>query len=128
MNTCILCGRLTADPKSGTTQNQKTFCNFTLAVNKAYSKDNGADFIDIVVWGTTATNCAKYLQKGNQVLVAGSITTDTYEKDGVKRKQVRVLANSVEFLSKANSQPTQPKQASIDDLKELEETDEDIPF
>lgn len=127
MNSVILVGRLCSDPKSGTTQNQKTYCNFTLAVNKAYSKDNGADFIDIVVWGVTATNCAKYLQKGSQCLVAGSITVDTYEKDGVKRKQVRVLANSVEFLSRGNT-TSQPKQASIDDLKELEETDSDMPF
>lgn len=124
MNTCILCGRLTADPKSGTTQSQKTYCNFTLAVNSAFSKDK-TEFIDIVCWNATAQNCAKYLAKGSQVLVNGSLTVENYEKDGVKRKQTKVLANNVEFLSKGNTQPAQQQQSAIA-LDELEQSD--MPF
>lgn len=129
MNLCVLCGRLTADPKSGTTPNGKTYCNFSVAVNKAYSQDKGADFIDIVAWNATAQNCAKYLVKGSQVLINGSLTTETYEKNGVTTKRTKVLANNVEFLSRPNnggSQPTQQK-PSINDLQELENSD-DMPF
>lgn len=124
MNTVILCGRLTADPKSGQTQNGKAYCNFSLAVNNAYSKDK-TDFIDIVAWNTTAQNCSKYLSNGSQILVNGSLTTETYEKDGIKRKQVKVLANNVEFLSKGNTQPAQQQQSAIA-LDELEQSD--MPF
>lgn len=129
MNTVILCGRLTADPKSGTTQQSgKSYCNFSLAVNKAYSQDKGADFIDIVAWNTTAQNCAKYLTKGSQVLINGSLTTETYEYNGVKTKRTKVLANNVEFLSRpTNGGQSQSKAPSIDELKEIDASS-DMPF
>lgn len=130
MNTVILCGRLTADPKSGTTQSGKTYCNFSLAVNKAYSQDKGADFIDIVAWNATAQNCAKYLTKGSQVLINGSFTTETYEKNGITTKRTKVLANHVEFLSRPNNGSSQPAQQkpSINGLKEIVEADDSMPF
>lgn len=106
MNLVVLCGRLSADPISGNTASGKTYCNFTLAVNKTYGQDKSADFIEIVAWGVTAQNCAKYLVKGNQALVKGSITVDTFESNSAKIKKVRVLAESVEFLSRNNTQQT----------------------
>lgn len=127
MNTCILCGRLTADPKSGTTTNGKTYCNFSLAVNKAYSNDKGADFIDVVAWGATAQNCARYLGKGSQILVRGALTTDIYERNGVKIKQVKVLAENVEFLSRSNGQSTQQDHDMPTGANPIE-VDDDMPF
>ena len=84
---------------------------------------------------TLAQNCVKYLVKGSQVAVVGSIQTGSYERDGVKRQTFDVRADQVEFLSRANAtgangQP-QPgvrpsRDQAIDSLREVE--DDDMPF
>lgn len=123
-------GRLTQDPQMQTFDSGKRKCRFSLAINRAYSKDgnNTADFINIEVWDALADNCVKYLKKGNQCAVTGSITTGSYEKNGQKVPTWAVRASQVEFLSKPTAtQPTQQK-PSINDLQELDEDTSGMPF
>ena len=61
-----------------------------------------ADFINIVVWRALGENCARYLTKGSQCAVSGSIQTRAYSaQDGSKRYVTEVVADEVEFLAKA---------------------------
>jgi single-strand DNA-binding protein len=102
MNTCILSGRLTADPKLETTKNEKIFGKFTVAVNRPFAKDGDqqADFLNILCFGGVAENCKKYLAKGSQVIVEGSIQIHSYEnKDKIKQYVTEIVANKVEFIS-----------------------------
>ena len=79
-----------------------------------------------------AQNCVKYLVKGSQVAVTGSIQTGSYERDGVKRTTFEVRADQVEFLSRATqgasgaAPQARPKDTAIDELKEVD--DDDMPF
>lgn len=109
MNVAIVKGKLKADPvKSYTSVKQVPVAYFTLVVPKILSKEkreenikNGyptADFINVLVWGNLAELCEKYLQKGSNVLVNGSIQTRNYTKNGVTKYFTEVVANSVEFL------------------------------
>ena len=138
MNKVFLVGRLTQDPQVSTLDSGHSYCRFSIAVNRAYSSrdgENRADFINIITWDTLAQNCVKYLVKGSQVAVVGSIQTGSYERDGVKRQTFDVRADQVEFLSRANAtgangQP-QPgvrpsRDQAIDSLREVE--DDDMPF
>ncbi|MBO5867225.1 MAG: single-stranded DNA-binding protein, partial [Clostridia bacterium] len=77
MNKVFLIGRLTQDPQTQTLDSGTTLCRFSIAVNRTYSRDGEtqADFINIVAWNATAQNCGKYLVKGSQVAVSGSIQT-----------------------------------------------------
>lgn len=109
MNNVLLIGRLTKDlelryiPATGT-----AVTRFNLAVDRGLSKEKKqemesknqptADFINIVVWGKQAENCANYLAKGRLIAVQGRIQTGSYEKDGVKKYTTEVVANQVEFL------------------------------
>ncbi len=136
MNKVFLIGRLTQDPVVTTTSSGDPVCRFSLAVSR-YSKDgeNNADFINIVVWRVLAQNCAKYLEKGSQVAVTGSIQTRNYEdREGKKRTSFDVVAESVEFLSRANNGNKQGQTAgtsdrNVDTLKEVDEDDlEKMPF
>lgn len=119
MNEVFLIGRLTADPTSGTGAG-KTYCKFTVAVNRGGAEQK-ADFINVVCWEKLAENCKKYLSKGKQIAVNGSIQTGSYEKDGVKRQTFDVRARQVEFLSKAET-----KDGNIDELPEADGAD--MPF
>jgi len=45
----------------------KVVANFSLAVDRPFSKDKQADFFRVVVWGKTAENVTNYLQKGEKL-------------------------------------------------------------
>jgi len=51
----------------------------------------------------TAENVGQYLKKGASVLVEGRLTQDRWEKDGKKFSRIKVVAESVQFLSRPNA-------------------------
>jgi single-strand DNA-binding protein len=126
LNICVLIGRLTKDPDLRYTPNGKAVATFTLAVDRAFSKEKEADFIPCVAWGKTAENCANYIGKGSLVAVEGRIQVRTYEaKDGGKRWATEVIADNVRFLDRRSSD----NGGSTTDIgEEVEFNQEDIPF
>ena len=130
MNNCQLIGHLTRDPELRMTNTGKAVANFTLAVNRAYSKDKEADFFRVVVWGKQAENVASYLKKGSQCAVSGSIHNNNYEdRDGNMRYSVDINADRVEFLSGyGNQTPDEP--TPFDDKTDVAQyvPSEDVPF
>ena len=132
MNNVTLLGRLVRDPECRYTQRQKAMTTFTLAVDRGKDKDGkdkGADFIRIVVWGSTAEVCEKYLKKGKQVAIEGRIQTGSYDKNGQKVYTTDVVANRVHFIydgQQKAEQGQEPKQQSLGDS--FAAIDEDVPF
>ncbi len=66
LNRVVLVGRLTRDPELRFTPNGVAVANFTLAVNRPFSNQQGereADFINCVVWRKPAENVANFLKK-----------------------------------------------------------------
>lgn len=108
MNKVFLIGNLVRDPEVRTTQSGISVCNFTVAVNRRFKKENGeqeTDFLNVIAWRQLAELCGKYLAKGRKVAVTGSIQTRTYEaKDGSKRTAWDIVADEVEFLTTQNQQ------------------------
>jgi single-strand DNA-binding protein len=125
MNDCILIGNLTRDPELKTLPSSGvSVCNFTLAVSRRFKNAQGeteTDFIPIVVWRTQAENCAKFLRKGSQAAVRGSIQTRTYEaQDKTKRYVTEVIAEEVQFLNKYEKKD--------DGEPAMTETDAELPW
>ena len=53
MNNVTIIGNVTRDPETHTTNNGKTVCNFTVAVNRRQKDENGnsvADFFRVAAW------------------------------------------------------------------------------
>ena len=127
MNHVILIGRLTRDPELKYTPNGVAVCNFTLAVDRAFSKDKEADFIPIVVWGKIGEACGNNLGKGRLVAVEGRLQIRSYEKDGQNRQFAEVVASEVKFLDygKKNEKPAN-KTSDGPDFGEIDL--EDLPF
>ena len=109
MNKIILMGRLTRDPEVRYTTTGKVVCQFTLAVDRPFTNQDGqreADFINIVVWGKIAELCGNSLTKGQRALVDGRLQLRSYDaKDGGKRYVTEVVANSVEFIERKGYTP-----------------------
>jgi single-strand DNA-binding protein len=109
INSITLVGRLTKDPELRYTQAGKGVASFTIACDRPFKNQQGekeTDFINVVVWGNQAENCANYLTKGKLAGVEGRLQIRTYEgNDGQKKWVTEVVANRVAFLSpKDNSQ------------------------
>lgn len=104
MNTVNLLGRLTKDIDFRYMPNGKGVANFTLAVNRPFKNANGeieADFIPVILFGKAAELAAKYVHKGQRLLVEGRLQVRSYDaKDGSKRYVTEVVGNNIEFIEK----------------------------
>jgi single-strand DNA-binding protein len=96
MNKIFLIGRITKDLELRHTKNDKSVCEFTLAIQR--DKEN-ADFITCQVWGTQAENLCKYQGKGSLISVIGELRVETYEINDKKHYKTYVLSNVIEYLS-----------------------------
>lgn len=130
LNKVILMGRLTDDPELRHTQSNIPVTSFTLAVDRAYSKDREkiTDFIEVVAWRSTAEFAFKYFRKGQLVAVVGSIQTRVWEdKQGNKRKAVEVVADEVHFAEpKRDARAAEP--VTADEFTDLSPDDGNLPF
>ncbi|GGD02501.1 single-stranded DNA-binding protein [Pontibacillus salipaludis] len=121
LNRVVLVGRLTKDPDLRYTPNGVAVANFTIAVNRPFTSQQGsrdADFINCVVWRRAAENLANFMNKGSLVGVDGRLQSRSFDNQEGKRVFVtEVVADSVQFLETkgsssggAGSQGFQPNQ------------------
>ena len=132
-NTVILHGRLTGDPVLRFTKSQKSVASFQIAVNRDFSE--GTDFFRCVAWNELGETMKKYLAKGSEILVSGSLRNNNYtDNNGKEREGVEIVVNTFDFCgAKRNSSPGAP--SDVDPLtpsafEELEDGDtaSDLPF
>ena len=105
MNKVILSGRLTKDAELRYTPGKGTpMTQVSLAVENynANTKEKGADFINLVVFGKQAELLATYSGKGKRIEVAGSIRGRSYEKDGIKKYITEVIVRDLELIDWIN--------------------------
>lgn len=65
------------DPKNGGTQ-ARFFCR--LVVNRI--KSEKADYINTTIWGKQAEAAAKFVTKGKELMVMGSLSTNSVQREG----------------------------------------------
>lgn len=103
MNRIELIGNVTKDIELNTTSTKVNYCNFSLAVRRRYPDKDGNEIVDFhncAAFGKLAETLAKYVKKGNKLLVAGELIYDTYEnKEGTKKTVAKIMVEQVEFLT-----------------------------
>lgn len=128
MNKIILMGRLTKDPETRQA-GETTLTRFTLAVDRRYKQDGGAnaDFPNCIAFGKTAEFIQKYLHKGMKICLDGRLQTGSYKKqDGNTVYTTEVIAENVEF---AESKKTDAGTDAGNTSEWVEVTDDDgLPF
>lgn len=141
MNKVFLLGRLTKDPEVRYTTTGKVVAQFTIAVDRPYTNQDGqkdADFFPIVIWGKSAETAGNSLTKGQRVLVEGRVQIRSYEgKDGQKRWITEVIADRFEFIERRDQwdrtretvkAPETPAASEMSSFGAAVADDEKIPF
>ena len=134
MNKVILIGRLTKDPELRKTPTDVSVVQFTIAVNRPFQQQNGerqADFINCVAWRNQAENLAKYIKKGGQIAVEGSIQTRSYDDpNGVRRFVTEVIASQITFLEsrRTDSGYNDLSQLEVPPMRENNSFSQESPF
>jgi len=118
-------GRLGKDPELRFTAGGDTVANFSMACGWKTKEKEGAEWVSVTAFGKLGDICAKYLVKGSQVYVSGSLRTDKYtdKTTGVEKFSTKVVANTMQMLGgkqEAGETATKPKA--------VEALEDDIPF
>ena len=103
LNKVLLIGNVTADPELKQTTGGKSVCNFSIAVDRPFVKENSnaqdVDFINVVAWGKTAEFVAAYFSKGDPIFVSGALQIRSWtDTDGSKRYSSEVVTDEVSFV------------------------------
>lgn len=107
LNKVMLIGNLTRDPELRYIPSGQAVTTFTVAVNRTYASQTGekkeeVSFIRVVTWARRAEVCNEYLKKGSPVFVEGRLQSRSWDApDGTKRSTIEVVAQNVQFLSRA---------------------------
>jgi len=122
-NSVHLVGRLGADPDVVETKSGTAVTKLRLATTERSKGTDGewgesTEWHNIVCFGKTAENVARYTQKGKELYIEGRLQTRKWEdRDGNKRYSTEVVANKVDFIG-PRSEPREqeaPQQQAADD-------------
>lgn len=131
MNKVILMGRLTRDPDVRyTTSSPEPSCvaRYTLAVDRRFSRDEGADFISCVAFGKSAEFAEKYFKTGMKLVVTGRIQTGSYtNKEGQKVYTTDVVVEDQEF-AESKKETTESAPASEGFISVPDDASDTLPF
>jgi single-strand DNA-binding protein len=107
----MLIGNLTRDPELRVTPKGTAICQFSLAVNRKFRDEAGADreevtYVDIEAWGKSGENIAKYCTKGRPLFVEGRLRLDQWEDKNTKEKRSRmkVVCDNFQFLGSGRAE------------------------
>lgn len=133
MNKIIIVGNITRDIDLTETASGTSYCNFSVAVNRAMPDSDGnkqTDFFNCTAWKQRAEVIAKYCKKGSKVLVEGEMQARSYEdKNGNRQTGWNVNVTNIEFLSNRQEnieEDDKPARATRRPLPEI--NDDHLPF
>lgn len=95
-------GNLTRDPEVHYSADGKPVTRFTVVTSRRAKnrqtdewEDRDVTFWNCVAFGQLAENAAESLEKGTGVIVQGNAAQEEWEKDGEKRRAMKVIADDV---------------------------------
>lgn len=106
LNKVFIIGNLTRDPELKSLPSGVQVASMSVATNRVWrdkegNKQEDTEFHNVVVFGRQAETTAQYLKKGSSVLVEGRMQTRSWEAEGQKKYRTEVIADRVQFGSRA---------------------------
>ena len=101
MQKFIALGRTTKDIELSQTTSGISVAKFTLAIPRAFKNKDGekeVDFLNCIAWRKNAENIAKYVNKGDQLFIVGTVQTRSYEVKGEKKYITEIQVDEFEFI------------------------------
>lgn len=130
LNHIVIMGRLTRDPELRQTGSGVSVANFSVAVDRDFSKgeEKETDFIDCVAWRHTGEFVSKYFTRGSLIVVSGRLQVRSYtDKDGNNRRAAEIVADNCYFGGSKNAGAATPPSPAGDYAK-ITEPDGELPF
>lgn len=133
LNNVALMGRIASDLELKTVQNGAAVLSFPLAVEKNFANADGkrdSNFFQIVAWRGTAEFISKFFKKGDMIAVTGELATrDWTDKEGRKRRETEVIANSAYFTGSKSGSEREEKPAPRSPREVAKRAEEaELPF
>lgn len=102
LNNVMLIGRLTKDPESKYLPSGMAVVEFSIANNYYMSNksSNEVNYFDVVAYGKIAETVSKYLTKGKQIAITGTLRQERWQdKDtNATKSRVRIIMQSMQML------------------------------
>ena len=105
INKVIIVGNCGKDPESRTLPSGDMVCNISVATTDRYKDKHTGDLKEVTEWhrvaffGKLAEIASKYLKKGSQVYIEGSIKTRKYaDSNGVEKYSTEIKADTMQML------------------------------
>lgn len=133
INQIIATGRLVRDPIIRRAATGTMVALFTLATNHYYRGKNGefeqeAAFIPCIAF-SRAAEMLSHRAKGEPLLVAGRLRTDTWEQDSERRTQLTLVCDSVRCFSvTSQATPGEPMDKATTPADMPEDVKDSVPF
>ena len=130
LNHIVIMGRLTRDPELRQTGSGVSVANFSVAVDRDFSKgeEKETDFIDCVAWRHTGEFVSKYFTRGSLIVVSGRLQVRSYtDKDGNNRRAAEIVADNC-YLKKSKNAGAATPPSPAGDYAEITEPDGELPF
>jgi single-strand DNA-binding protein len=114
-------GYLGHDPELHYTPTGAAVANFSVAVDHHWTSSDGTkqketEWFHVVTWNRLAEACGTYLHKGSPALVVGRLKTRSWDgQDGHKHDRTELIAETVQFLSRAPTTTPANADAEPDD-------------
>lgn len=128
MQKFIALGRTTKDIELTQTTNGIAVAKFTLAIPRQFKTADGereVDFLNCVAWRKNAENIAKYVNKGDQLFIVGTVQTRSYEVKGERKYITEIQVDEFEFIGGNKSGKIENKDLTeIDDDNDMDS----LPF
>lgn len=95
MNQLLIVGTVGKEPELRFSNNGLAIANFSVATNYGKDEKKTTTWHYITVFGDMAEHVAASIRKGTRVVVTGRLEKSQYEKDGVTKESVSVIAEHV---------------------------------
>ncbi|RKX74453.1 MAG: single-stranded DNA-binding protein [Spirochaetes bacterium] len=123
LNSVLIDGNLTRDPKLSETPKGIPVCTFNVASNRFIKREEGREnevsFFDVEAWSKLAENCAEYLKKGRGVRVVGRLKQDRWtDTEGKSHSRIKIVAEHVEFKPQFKGKNTEDEDQEREEVIE----------
>ena len=132
LNVVALIGRLGSDPEIRYTPSGVPVASFRIAVNEYWTDQDGerkerTHWFSCVAWKGLAETIEKYLSKGSQVGISGSLQQRTWQNEmGETRSTVEIVVRNLTMLDNKRRPACPAGAVGREEAPPIE--DSDIPF
>lgn len=133
MNSVQLIGRIGKDPEIHTFESGKKVARLSVCTGRKYTNKDGQE-VDNTNWhnvkviGSAVSIVEKFLSKGTQIGVNGSINYGSYEKNGNTYYYTDIICNQLHLISSKSNSDGVTNAIDNNNSDEAAPESDDLPF